>query len=74
VAEEVVRHETGPKVVMNCASYNDGKHTLLVAGQESHCQLYHVQTKVINAASGTSNSSNSTSNNVHNKNEKSPGK
>lgn len=32
---------------MNCASFNDGKRTYLVAGQESHCQLYNVRPKVI---------------------------
>lgn len=41
-AEEVIRHETGPKVVMNSACYSDKKSTFLVAGQESHCQLYRV--------------------------------
>lgn len=46
VAEEVVRHETGPTVVMNSATYNDGKRTYLVAGQESHCQLYNVRMSV----------------------------
>ncbi|XP_026288995.1 prolactin regulatory element-binding protein [Frankliniella occidentalis] len=48
VAEEAVRHETGPTVVMNSATYNDGKRTFLVAGQESHCQLYHVRLSVEN--------------------------
>ncbi|XP_055637882.1 prolactin regulatory element-binding protein [Toxorhynchites rutilus septentrionalis] len=42
VADEVIRHETGPTVVMNCAIKNDEKRTLLVAGQESHCQMYFV--------------------------------
>ncbi|XP_034244081.1 prolactin regulatory element-binding protein [Thrips palmi] len=46
VAEEVVRHETGPTVVMNSATHNNGKHTYLVAGQESHCQLYNVKMSV----------------------------
>lgn len=46
MAEEVVRHETGPSVVMNSATFNNGKHTYLVAGQESHCQLYHVRMSV----------------------------
>ncbi|KAK3925337.1 Prolactin regulatory element-binding protein [Frankliniella fusca] len=46
VAEEAVRHETGPSVVMNSAIYNDGKRTFLVAGQESHCQLYHMRMTV----------------------------
>ncbi|XP_073987349.1 guanine nucleotide-exchange factor SEC12 [Rhodnius prolixus] len=46
VAKEVMRHETGPKVVMNCASYFDNKNTFLVAGQESHCQLYRIAISV----------------------------
>ncbi|KAF6214252.1 hypothetical protein GE061_008992 [Apolygus lucorum] len=46
VAKEVVRHETGPKVVMNCAAYSNSKYTYLAAGQESHCQLYKVQITV----------------------------
>ncbi|EFN66349.1 Prolactin regulatory element-binding protein [Camponotus floridanus] len=41
VAEEVTRHETGPNVVMNCASYRSKSKTWIVAGQESHCQLYN---------------------------------
>lgn len=48
VAEEVVRHETGISVVMNCSTFNDNKHLFLVAGQESHCQLYNVQSVVVN--------------------------
>ncbi|XP_043287876.1 prolactin regulatory element-binding protein [Venturia canescens] len=52
VAEEVTRHETGPSVVMNCASYTDGKRTWLVAGQESHCQLYNVSSKVVHVENG----------------------
>ncbi|KAG7207496.1 hypothetical protein KM043_009128 [Ampulex compressa] len=52
VAEEVTRHETGPSVVMNCASYNDGKKTWIVAGQESHCQLYNVNSKVVTVENG----------------------
>lgn len=47
IAEEVIRYETGPSVVMNCSSYSNSKHTYLVAGQESHCQLYHVQDQII---------------------------
>ncbi|XP_066143816.1 guanine nucleotide-exchange factor SEC12 [Euwallacea fornicatus] len=45
--EEVMRHETGWNVVMNCAVSHsvDGKHTYLAAGQESHCQLYHVNSQ-----------------------------
>lgn len=42
VADEIIRHETGPTVVMNFAVKNDEKRTLLVAGQESHCQMYLV--------------------------------
>uniref|UniRef100_A0A182K7U2 Uncharacterized protein n=1 Tax=Anopheles christyi TaxID=43041 RepID=A0A182K7U2_9DIPT len=44
IADEVIRHETGPTVVMNCAVKNDEKRTLLMAGQESHCQMYLVNT------------------------------
>lgn len=47
VAEEVIRHETGPSVVMNFAVKNDGRRSFLLAGQESHCQLYHVNPRVI---------------------------
>uniref|UniRef100_A0A0K8TTU7 Putative prolactin regulatory element-binding protein n=1 Tax=Tabanus bromius TaxID=304241 RepID=A0A0K8TTU7_TABBR len=47
VAEEVIRHETGPNVVMNFAVKNDGHRSFLVAGQESHCQLYHVNPRVV---------------------------
>lgn len=52
VAEEVTRHETGPSVVMNCTSFNDGKRTWLAAGQESHCQLYNVNIKVVTMENG----------------------
>lgn len=52
VAEEVTRHETGPSVVMNCASYNNSKKTWIVAGQESHCQLYNVNPKVVTLENG----------------------
>ncbi|XP_034941483.1 prolactin regulatory element-binding protein [Chelonus insularis] len=52
VAEEVTRHETGPSVVMNCAAFNDGKRTWLVAGQESHCQLYNVIPRVLTLENG----------------------
>lgn len=47
VAEEVTRHETGGNVVMNSSTYSDGKHTYLVAGQESHCQLYNVNSILV---------------------------
>lgn len=52
IAEEVTRHETGPSVVMNCAAFNDGKKTWLVAGQESHCQLYNVIPRVVAVENG----------------------
>lgn len=52
IAEEVTRHETGPSVVMNCASHNNGKKTWIVAGQESHCQLYNVNSKVVTSENG----------------------
>lgn len=51
VADEVIRHETGPTVVMNCATKNDDKRTLLVAGQESHCQMYLVN-PIISSSDG----------------------
>lgn len=52
--EEVTRHETGPNVVMNCSVSKsvDGKHTYLVAGQESHCQLYNVNTEFVTQQNG----------------------
>ncbi|XP_076647575.1 guanine nucleotide-exchange factor SEC12 [Halictus rubicundus] len=52
VAEEVTRHETGPSVVMNCTAYNDGRRTWITAGQESHCQLYNVNTRVVTVENG----------------------
>ncbi|XP_053694795.1 prolactin regulatory element-binding protein [Sabethes cyaneus] len=51
VADEIVRHETGPTVVMNCAIRNDEKRTLLLAGQESHCQMYLVNS-IISSSDG----------------------
>lgn len=33
---------------MNCATYSDKEHSFLVAGQESHCQLYHVRSVLLN--------------------------
>lgn len=47
MAEEVIRHETGSSVVMNCAIQNDGNRCFVAVGQESHCQLYHVNMKVV---------------------------
>lgn len=42
----MIRHETGPSVVMNCAIRNDTRRSFIVAGQESHCQLYLVNMKI----------------------------
>ncbi|XP_039278992.1 prolactin regulatory element-binding protein [Nilaparvata lugens] len=47
VAEEMIRHETGPSVVMNCACHSTSKRMYLVAGQESHCQLYNVNVDIV---------------------------
>ncbi|CAH1991477.1 unnamed protein product [Acanthoscelides obtectus] len=32
---------------MNCSTFTDNKHTYLVAGQESHCQLYNVNSILV---------------------------
>ncbi|KAF4519044.1 hypothetical protein B566_EDAN001630 [Ephemera danica] len=32
---------------MNCASYSNGRRCFVLAGQESHCQLYHVGMQVV---------------------------
>lgn len=53
MAEEVLRHETGSNVVMNCAVRSDKKHSFLVAGQESHCQLYNVLSRVVSEENGS---------------------
>ncbi|XP_013147091.1 PREDICTED: SEC12-like protein 1 [Papilio polytes] len=50
VAEEVMRHETGPNVVMNCSIRNAQGRTYLCAGQESHCQLYRVNVRMVDVA------------------------
>lgn len=52
MAEEVTRHETGSSVVMNCTSYTDGRKTWLLAGQESHCQLYKINSSVTTLENG----------------------
>ncbi|XP_043799131.1 prolactin regulatory element-binding protein [Apis laboriosa] len=52
IAEEVTRHETGPSVVMNCTTYNNEKKIWIAAGQESHCQLYNVSSKVVTVKNG----------------------
>uniref|UniRef100_A0A1B6LG88 Uncharacterized protein n=3 Tax=Graphocephala atropunctata TaxID=36148 RepID=A0A1B6LG88_9HEMI len=56
VVEEMMRHETGPSVVMNCASLNTHKKIFLVAGQESHCQLYMVTSEIVSRKRNTSTS------------------
>lgn len=58
VVEEMTRHETGPSVVMNCACASTPKRTYLVAGQESHCQLYTVSTDIVSRKRNISTSSN----------------
>ncbi|KAL4720850.1 hypothetical protein ACJJTC_016719 [Scirpophaga incertulas] len=50
VAEEVMRHETGPNVVMTCSVQSFQNKTYLTAGQESHCQLYKINMKMVDAA------------------------
>ncbi|KAJ8947488.1 hypothetical protein NQ318_009791 [Aromia moschata] len=40
-------NETGGSVVMNCSTFCNSKHSYLVAGQESHCQLYNVNTVLV---------------------------
>lgn len=50
VAEEVMRHETGPNVVMTCSVRNIQNRSYLTAGQESHCQLYKVNIRMVDAA------------------------
>lgn len=47
VAEEVVRHETGPSAVMVSAAYSDSKRSYLLAGQENYCQQYNVQSVLV---------------------------
>lgn len=47
LAEEVVRHETGLNAVMVSAAYSNSKHSYLVAGQESYCQLYKVKSVIV---------------------------
>lgn len=48
----MTRHETGPSVVMNSTTYNSDKRIWIAAGQESHCQLYNVSSKVVTAKNG----------------------
>ncbi|XP_070492157.1 guanine nucleotide-exchange factor SEC12 [Chironomus tepperi] len=46
VAEEIQRHETGSRAVMNMSMKIMDKKTVLVAGQESHSQMFIVTPKV----------------------------
>ncbi|OWR45868.1 prolactin regulatory element-binding protein [Danaus plexippus] len=50
VAEEVMRYETGPNVVMTCSVQNVEDRIYLAAGQESHCQLYKVNVRMVDPA------------------------
>lgn len=43
----MIRHETGANVVMNCAVTSDERRSYVIAGQESHCQMYLVNLKVV---------------------------
>lgn len=46
VAEEIQRHETGSKVIMNLSMKSVDKKALLVVGQESHSQMFVISSKV----------------------------
>lgn len=46
VAEEIQRHETGSEVIMNMSMRSVDKRSLLVVGQESHSQMFIINTKV----------------------------
>lgn len=46
VAEEIQRHETGSEVVMNMSIRNVDRKSLLVVGQESHSQMFVINSKV----------------------------
>lgn len=46
VAEEIQRHETGSEVIMNMSMKSVDKKSLLVVGQESHSQMFIINTKV----------------------------
>ena len=48
---------------MNSAAYNNGKRIWFAVGQESHCQLYNIQTKVISLENGEILNKNSLANN-----------
>lgn len=46
VAEEIQRHETGSRAVMNMSMKILDKKALLIAGQESHSQMFIITSKV----------------------------
>lgn len=46
MAEEIQRHETGSKVIMNLSMKSIDKKALLVVGQESHSQMFIINPKV----------------------------
>lgn len=46
MAEEIQRHETGSEVIMNMSMRNIDRRSLLVVGQESHSQMFVINTKV----------------------------
>lgn len=46
MAEEIQRHETGSEVIMNMSMRNIDRKSLLVVGQESHSQMFVINSKV----------------------------
>lgn len=52
---------------MNCAVSNDGRRSFLVAGQESHCQLYHVNMSVVDDTNDSSTKTKETEDSVRNR-------
>ncbi|KAG5680095.1 hypothetical protein PVAND_009621 [Polypedilum vanderplanki] len=46
VAEEIQRHETGSRAVMNMSLKHIDRRALLVAGQEGHSQMFVISSKV----------------------------
>ena len=45
-AQEIQRHETGSEVIMNMSMRNIDRRSLLVVGQESHSQMFVINSKV----------------------------
>lgn len=46
MAEEIQRHETGSEVIMNMSMRSIDRRSLLVVGQESHSQMFVINSKV----------------------------